>query len=189
MLFTEQAIGEIVTPAFDVYTLPRVFASNCVSEPYYHQTTSLNTEENRSFIMPDEIDQSLTEVYQKAKVILIVEDDEDVGSFLVAAIQQETLYHPILVSDGFAALKTVHNMKPDLFILDYQLPHMNGIEVYDQLRSRQELADVPALLMTAGTGMPRHSLEKRKIVGLSKPLELSTFLKMIDDLLEYQPGQ
>lgn len=139
--------------------------------------------------MPNEIDQSPTEVYQKAKAILIVEDDEDIGSFLVAAIQQETPYHSILVSDGFAALKTVHNMKPDLFILDYQLPHMNGIEVYDQLRARQELADVPALLMTAGTGMPRHSLEKRKIVGLSKPLELSTFLKMIDDLLEYQLEQ
>ncbi|HXL35712.1 MAG TPA: response regulator [Ktedonobacteraceae bacterium] len=138
--------------------------------------------------MPEEIDQSATGLYQKAKVILIVEDDEDVGEFLVAAIQQETPYHPILVRDGFAAFKTVHDMKPDLFILDYQLPHINGIEVYDQLRARQELVDVPALLMTAGTGMPRHALEKRKIVGLNKPLELSTFLKMIDNLLEHEPG-
>src|SRR5512142_1592212 len=137
-----------------------------------------------AFFMPDETDSTPEGIYQKAKVILIVEDDEDVGSFLVQAIQQETPYHPIWVSDGFAAFKTVHNMKPDLFILDYQLPHMNGIEVYDQLRARQELADVPALLMTAGTGMPRHSLEKRKIVGLSKPLELSAFLEMIDKLTQ-----
>ena len=139
--------------------------------------------------MPEEIDQSATGLYQKAKVILIVEDDEDVGEFLVAAIQQETPYHPIWVSDGFAALKTVHDVKPDLFILDYQLPHMSGIEVYDQLRARQAFADVPTLLMTAGTGMPHHALEKRKIVGLSKPLELSTFLQLIDHLLEHEPGQ
>jgi len=135
-------------------------------------------------MMPDETEQSPEGTYEKAKVILIVEDDEDIGSFLVAALQQETPYHPILVTDGFAALKTVHDMKPDLFILDYQLPQMNGLEVYDQLRARQELADVPALLMTAGMGMPRQALEKRKIVGLSKPLELSTFLETIDKLLE-----
>jgi len=134
--------------------------------------------------MPDETEQSPEGPYEKAKVILIVDDDEDIGSFLVAAIQQETPYHPILVTDGFAALKTVHDMKPDLFILDYQLPQMNGLEVYDQLRARHELADVPALLMTAGMGMPRQALEKRKIVGLSKPLELSTFLETIDKLLE-----
>ena len=71
--------------------------------------------------MPEEIDQSATGLYQKAKVILIVEDDEDVGEFLVAAIQQETPFHPILVRDGFAAFKTVHDMKPDLFILDYSV--------------------------------------------------------------------
>ena len=139
--------------------------------------------------MPNESDQSREVDYQKAKVILIVEDDEDVGAFLVAAIQQETPYHAIVVSDGFAALKTVHDVKPDLFILDYQLPQMTGIEVYDQLRARPELSDVPALLMTAGIGMPRHALEKRKIVGLNKPLELSAFLNMIDKILEHEPEQ
>lgn len=139
--------------------------------------------------MAGETDQSSTGEYPKAKVILIVEDDQDVGAFLVAAIEQETLYHPILVTEGFAALKTVHDVKPDLLILDYQLPHMNGIEVYDQLRAREELADVPAILMTAGMGMPRRDLEKRKIIGVSKPLELSTFLETIDRLLEIEPGQ
>lgn len=128
-------------------------------------------------------------MHQQAKVILIVEDDEDLGAFLVQAIQQETLYHSIWVLDGFAALKAVKDVKPDLFILDYQLPHMDGIELYDQLRTRPELADVPALLMTAHPGMPRHALEKRKLVGISKPLDLSEFLETIDRLLAHDPGQ
>ncbi len=139
--------------------------------------------------MTDETETSPQGTYKKAKVILIVEDDEDIGTFLAAALQQETPYHPILVGDGFAALKAVHDLKPDLVILDYQLPQMNGLEVYDQLRTRPELADVPAILMTAGIGMPRHDMEKRKIVGLSKPLELSMFLEMIDKLLEGAPGE
>ncbi len=139
--------------------------------------------------MANEIDSSPSVAYEKAKVILIVEDDEDIGTFLVAAIQQETPYHPILVGDGFAALKAAHDVKPDLIILDYQLPHMSGIEAYDQLRARPELAEIPALLMTAGMGMPRNALEKRKMIGLSKPLELSSFLETIDKLLEQKPGQ
>ncbi len=138
--------------------------------------------------MADETEPSHDGVYKKAKIILIVEDDADIGAFLVAALQQETPYHPILVGDGFAALKTVHGVKPDLVILDYHLPRMNGIELYDQLHARHELADVPALFMTAGSGMPQHALEKRKLVGLSKPLELSTFLELIDKLLEDEAG-
>ena len=138
--------------------------------------------------MADETETPAQGAYEKAKIILIVEDDEDVGAFLVAALQQETLYHPILVGDGFAALKTVHDLKPDPVILDYQLPQMNGLEVYDQLRARPELAEVPAIFMTAGLGMPRHALEKRKVVSLKKPLELSTFLALIDELLEDEPG-
>jgi len=143
---------------------------------------SLNAGE-RSFVMPDNTDpSSIGELqsgsghaeYQGAKVILIVEDDEDIGFFLVEAIRQETPYHPIWVKDGFAALKTVHNLKPDLFILDYQLPYMDGIELYDQLRAKQELAEVPAIFMTANIGMPRHALEKRKIVGLSKGFVLTS---------------
>ena len=125
--------------------------------------------------MADETEISPQGDYENARIILIVEDDEDIGAFLVAVLQQKTPYHPILVGDGFAALKTVQDIKPDLVILDYQLPHINGIEVYDQLRTRSELADVPAILITAGLGMPRHALEKRNLVSLSKPLELLHF--------------
>jgi CheY-like chemotaxis protein len=148
-----------------------------ISNVYSTERIVRTTPESGSFSMADETKPSPEGTYEHAKSILIVEDDEDIGTFLVAALQQETLYHPILVPDGFAALKTVHNLKPDLVILDYQLPHMTGIEVYDQLRARPELADVPAILMTAGLGMPRHALEKRKLVGLSKPLELASFLR------------
>ena len=129
-------------------------------------------------IGPESIDS-----HEKAKVILIVEDDEGIGRFLVQAILLETSYHPIWVTDGFAALKVIHDLKPDLLILDYQLPHMNGIELYDQLRAVKGFEAVPAILMTASSGMPWGNIEKRKLVGLVKPLELSAFLATIEKLL------
>ena len=60
------------------------------------------------------------------KSILVVEDDSDIGLFLVQAISQETPHQALLVTDGFQALKAVASIKPNLFILDYWLPSMNG---------------------------------------------------------------
>lgn len=115
------------------------------------------------------------------KTVLVVEDDTGIGSFLVQAIQQETSYQAMLVTDGFQALKTVANIKPGLFILDYQLPRMNGIELYDQLHAISGLEHIPAIIISAR--LPRQEIEKRHIVGMSKPLELDDFLHTIERLL------
>ncbi|MFL5703251.1 MAG: response regulator, partial [Ktedonobacteraceae bacterium] len=62
------------------------------------------------------------------KTVLIVEDDQDIGSFILRAILDETSHQAILVTDGQKALETVKSLKPNLLLLDYHLPRMNGIE-------------------------------------------------------------
>jgi DNA-binding response OmpR family regulator len=115
------------------------------------------------------------------KTILVVEDDTDIGMFLVQAISQETHYQALLVADGMQALNVVASIKPNLFILDYQLPSMNGIELYDQLQETQELQGTPAILISAR--LPRREIARRKVVGMTKPLELDDFLQTIERLL------
>src|SRR5438128_8643419 len=97
------------------------------------------------------------------KTVLVVEDDTGICNFLVQAISQETSYHALLVADGFQALKAVASIKPSLFILDYQLPRMNGIELYDKLHTTKGLEEIPAIVMSAR--LPKHEIEKRKIVS------------------------
>ena len=118
---------------------------------------------------------------ENVKMILVVEDDAGIGSFLVQAITQETPYLALLVSDGFQALNAVANVKPSLFILDYQLPRMNGIELYDRLHTTKEMEHVPAIIISAR--LPRKEIEERKIIGMNKPLELDDLLKTIEKLL------
>jgi DNA-binding response OmpR family regulator len=115
------------------------------------------------------------------KTILVVEDDTDIGSFLVQAISQETHHQAMLVTDGFQALKAITNIKPSLFILDYQLPSMNGIELYDRIQETKDLEKIPAILISAR--LPKQEIAKRKIVGMAKPLELDEFLQTIEKLL------
>ena len=81
--------------------------------------------------------QSAAEKTAIVKTILVVEDDVGIGSFLTQAISQETPHQAMLVTDGFQALNAIRSIKPGLFILDYQLPRMNGIELYDKLHATQ----------------------------------------------------
>lgn len=131
--------------------------------------------------MPENVGQNPEEEKSTVKTVLVVEDDTGIGTFLIQAIQQETHYQAMLVTDGFQALKAVANIKPGLFILDYQLPRMNGIELYDRLHAIPGMEDIPAIIVSAR--LPRSEIEKRKIVGISKPLELDDFLQTIEHLL------
>jgi DNA-binding response OmpR family regulator len=116
------------------------------------------------------------------KTILLVEDDTDIGEVLLQAIVQETPYLAILVADGLAALKAIQGVKPDLFILDYYLPQMNGIELYDKLHTIAGLEHVPAIMLSAR--LPEQELKKRNILGMHKPIELDEFFQAIERTLK-----
>jgi CheY-like chemotaxis protein len=115
------------------------------------------------------------------KTILVVEDDNSIGDLLVDVLSQETPYKPVLVTDGFQALEAVTTMKPNLFITDYRLPYMNGIELYDRLHATKELENVPVLLISAYP--PTREIQKRKLISMSKPFELDDLLDTVERLL------
>jgi len=123
------------------------------------------------------------ETNPKAKVILIVEDDDNIGNLLEEALRIGTLYQPVRVADGLAALKLIHSLKPDLIIIDYQLPHMNGLDLYDHLRTISGFEEIPVLFMTASTSMPWDQIKRRKLAALSKPFKVITVLQTIEKLL------
>ena len=115
------------------------------------------------------------------KTILVVEDDVDIGMFVDTVISAETPYRTLWVTDGSQALKVVQDIKPDLLLLDYLLPLMDGIELYDRLHALKELETIPTVMMSAR--LPTKEIEKRKIAALKKPFELQDLLDMIEELL------
>ena len=117
----------------------------------------------------------------KIKTILIVEDDTAIGDFLTLTLKMETPYQSLCVKDGIQALEAIKTLLPDLFILDYQLPQMNGLEIYDHLHSREEFKHIPVLLMSANA--PMQEVEKRRIYSIQKPFDLAELLQKIEELL------
>ncbi len=131
--------------------------------------------------MSENLNESTMEIHTITKVILIVEDDAPFGDFLFQAFIQETHHQPILVTDGIQALNTLKEVTPDLIILDYNLPTMNGLELYDLLHEQKALEHIPTIMASAG--VLEHNFQGRPIIGISKPVSLNKLLDLVAELM------
>lgn len=113
--------------------------------------------------------------------ILIVEDDAAIRDFLQQLIEAETPYTSVVANDGPRALAIVPQVRPCLFLLDYRLPGMNGVELYDRLQTVEEARGVPAIMMSAT--LPTSDLQERGIYQLRKPMDIGNVVRMITHAL------
>jgi DNA-binding response OmpR family regulator len=116
------------------------------------------------------------------KTVFIVEDDETIGTLLVQVIEQETPYQAVLASDGFQALKMLQTVKPDVLLLDYGLPDMNGLEFYDTIHAVRSLEHLSVLIVSAEAERIQKEVQARHLPQLQKPFELTTLLEAIERL-------
>src|SRR5689334_9189655 len=121
------------------------------------------------------------------KLILVVEDDIPFGSILIQTIKEETPYQAILATTGMEALNIASHLQCDLFLLDYLLPSMNGLELYDRLHAIPGHEKTPAFFLSASTRLPHQELAKRNLKSLSKLVELDELLKIIRESVS--PGE
>jgi CheY-like chemotaxis protein len=117
------------------------------------------------------------------KTVLIVEDDADIGEALKGILQDATPYQVLHVTDGFAALKLVRTLTPQLILLDYLMPGMDGLECLDRLRESKGMEQTPVILMSAA--FPKGIDARPDLVFLEKPFEMDTLLDQIRHLLEH----
>jgi len=81
--------------------------------------------------------------------VLIVEDEQDVAGLIKHAIERSGDAETEIVGSGDTALKAVAERRPDLVVLDINLPVLDGFEVCRILRSRTETRQVPIIILTA----------------------------------------
>jgi DNA-binding response OmpR family regulator len=81
--------------------------------------------------------------------VLVVEDEADVADLIKHALERSGSANVAIVGSGDAALKAVTERRPDLIILDLNLPSISGVEVCRILRSRPDDGRVPIIMLTA----------------------------------------
>ncbi len=77
--------------------------------------------------------------------ILVIEDEVAIARFIERGLVFEN-YRPVIRHDGHSGLAAVRDEPPDLVVLDWMLPGLDGLEVCKRLR---RASDVPVLMLTA----------------------------------------
>jgi PleD family two-component response regulator len=86
---------------------------------------------------------------EKREGTILVVDDDRLTVSVVSAMCQESGYRTLEAYDGVEALRLALEAKPDLVLLDIMIPGKDGFEVCLELRSREDTADLPILMLTA----------------------------------------
>lgn len=83
-----------------------------------------------------------------SKTILIVEDDPNIRNLVKLYLEKEG-YRVVTAVDGVEALAQVKSERPQLMILDWMLPKLDGLEVCKRVRANAETALLPIIMITA----------------------------------------
>lgn len=78
--------------------------------------------------------------------VLVADDGRDNREFIVDYILKPNGFQPVLARDGQEAMKMIREHRPDIILLDLQMPRMTGMEVLETLHA--EGFDIPVILMT-----------------------------------------
>lgn len=114
--------------------------------------------------------------------ILVIDDDPHLRGALARLLEGEG--HRVLqAADGPTALAMTRAQRPDLLLLDYMMPGMNGAAVLRALRDELHDATPPALLMTS-SGLHAHAVEMGAVHGLEKPFNVPELLSAVAQYLD-----
>ena len=114
------------------------------------------------------------------KKILLVEDNE-VNRRLAGFLLRSHGYEVREATSGAAAFEMVERERPDLIVMDIQLPGMDGLEITRRLKEQPATADIPVVAVTSFA--MKGDREKALAAGcagyVTKPIDKNTFIKEV----------
>lgn len=119
-------------------------------------------------------------------ILLYIEDDPEMID-LVSMIISRRGFQIRGASGGRKALELIKSQKPDLILLDLMMPDMDGWEVYQQLKSKEETRNIPVIVITAKAQPVDRvlGLHIAKVDGyITKPFHPQELLESVDRVLQ-----
>lgn len=103
--------------------------------------------------------------------ICYVEDDEDIQRIVRMSLERVGKMKVEIVTDPTAAIAAMGTFKPDLVMLDWMMPGMDGPTLFREMKKRPEVAGLPVVFITAKAA--QRDLDELKTLGaagtISKP--------------------
>lgn len=126
------------------------------------------------------------------KSILLVDDDQDYKYFFYKALEQVAPDIKITTAvDGKDALEKLSGFAPDMIILDFNMPRMNGMLFLKEIQMRDDVKGIPIIIYSTFISM--FDANELKKLGasqvLTKPVGFADTVTMVSEILNINPLQ
>ena len=111
------------------------------------------------FLIQSEDSESLPEIGQGEFTLLVVDDEPDMRRFISSTLSES--YKIIQAADGLSGLELARKSSPNLILLDWMLPGLNGLEICKSLKDNEKTRGIKIIMLTAKVD------EESKLEGLN----------------------
>jgi chemosensory pili system protein ChpA (sensor histidine kinase/response regulator) len=122
---------------------------------------------------------------QQPLEIMVVDDSVSVRT-VVSRLMQRQGWRVMTAKDGVEAIERLHTRRPDLIVLDVEMPRMNGYEFMSSIRTQAKFKDMPVIMLTSRTSKKHRT--KAQALGVNgfvtKPYDDEAFIALVKRLSE-----
>lgn len=113
---------------------------------------------------------------------VLVVDDSEFERKLMGKLLADTFYELVFAASGTEALGILRQKRPDLILMDLDMPVLNGLDILRKLKAAPQFIDIPVMMVTgqSGKGIVVDCLKAGAVDFVVKPLEREAFLKKLD---------
>jgi len=119
--------------------------------------------------------------------ILVVDDSNDVRSFLVRFLERCGGYETLEAASGEEAVEKAISGKPDLILMDIRLPDISGLEATKAIKNSPSAAQIPIIAFSAlrSVEWKQKALKAGMVAYLQKPVMLKILMETIQKFIAY----
>lgn len=122
------------------------------------------------------------------QTILVVDDEFGVAEVLAAELEDEG-YRVVMAANGKHGLERLAESKPDLVVLDFMMPIMDGARMAAAMRSNPAYRDIPIVMTSAASESAVRARFDGFAAYLRKPFKISDLIRIVEGLLRSSPTE
>ena len=130
-----------------------------------------------------------TRKYSMPFTILVIDDDPLILE-MATELLAEKGHRALSALGGSEGLTQARAERPDLILLDYHMPRIDGLAVVQRLKADAVTRRIPVVALTSGTGDQANALIRAGCIGfIPKPFEPAEFLQIVSEILDATAGR
>lgn len=120
------------------------------------------------------------------KTIVVAEDFATARKVIVNTLSKNENYQILEAEDGAEALKLFDNRQVDLLVTDFNMPHMNGAELIEEVRKKDKYKYIPVIVLSTEISEEKKqsAINAQITAWVAKPYDIMKFVKIINKALK-----